>query len=109
MSDFSKEIDIPYNKSEAIKKFIGVELTGNPELFPSEIKLPQSVLEIASEFIENNPLQEKSALIDYRANAENFYARKILKGGTYSPKKDSVYSTTIWSNFIGIQSRAIDG
>lgn len=109
MNNLSKELDTKTNKIAAIKKFIGVELTGSPESLPEEILLPRGVLNIATEFVENNPLQEKSALIDYQANSDEFFARKIFKGGTYKPKDKAVYSTTIWGTFLGIQSRAIEG
>lgn len=109
MNDFSKELDSVSHKKEAIKRFIGVELTGNPESLPEEITLPRGVLNIATDFIENNPLQEKSALIDYQANSDEFFARKIFKGGTFKPKDKVVYSTTMWDTFLGIQSRAIEG
>ncbi|OGG35274.1 hypothetical protein A2363_02530 [Candidatus Gottesmanbacteria bacterium RIFOXYB1_FULL_47_11] len=109
MNNLSKESDTVTKTSEAVKKFIGVELTGNPESLPEEIRLPQSILKIVADFTENNPLQEKSALIDYQANTGDFFVRKIFKGGTYKPKDHAVYATTIWTTFLGMQSRAIQG
>lgn len=107
--DQSKEIPHNSNRVEGVKKLIGIELTGSPEKFPDSFTLPNDLLGLARSYVDNSPLQEKMALIDYASDISTFVPRKVFQGETYDPKKKSVNSTSIWGTFLAMQSRALKG